>query len=206
MVEAIDAQDLRQLPLRALVALAARCARRVQPLFDLPKDQTGRPGHLRVVDYAIEIAERFAAGDETVSPACAYSAATAFQTVYSVTPIASSARLAASSAAAAAYAASTAYSAEGVAREVAKSALNAVTASCVVPPALEAARVDLRRLNRLHLGTFPDLGDPVDFSARGTLGPLWPKRMPDWYVASLCEPPADGMKGPNNRPRTPSFG
>lgn len=206
MLEPISARELRRLPLRALVAFAARCARRMQPLFDLPEDRPDRIHHLKVIDYAIEVAERFAAADRTVSSACAYSAATDIRPVSSDAAMVNAARIAASSAAAAAYSASTAYSAEGVAMEVVKCALNAANASAVALPASEAARSDLRRLSRLQLGWFPDLGVPVDFSERGLLGPLWPKRMPDWFLSALCNPPKVVSKRIGRPPRTRTLG
>lgn len=61
-------EDLEKLPHRAIVAYSARCARRVQPLFDWKKD---RLKHFLAVDRAIESAESFAAGDE-ISAAYAY--------------------------------------------------------------------------------------------------------------------------------------
>jgi hypothetical protein len=41
-------------------------------------------------------------------------------------------------------------------------------------PDADAARADYARLLQLNLGTFPELGEPVDTSDAGPLGPLWP--------------------------------
>lgn len=46
-------EELQKLPRRACVAYAARCARRVQPLFDLPVDHPDRIKHLQAVEAAI---------------------------------------------------------------------------------------------------------------------------------------------------------
>src|SRR5262249_46150804 len=56
------AEDLKKLPLRAIVALAARCARRAEHLARLPE---GHPEHERcrtVASGAIRMVEDFARG------------------------------------------------------------------------------------------------------------------------------------------------
>jgi hypothetical protein len=67
----ITSQDLEKLPLRAIVAFAARCARRVQPLF-----RSGEKNELRAVEAAIACAERCARGEEG-APTFAFSLADA---------------------------------------------------------------------------------------------------------------------------------
>ena len=62
IVPNISTEDLKKLPLRAIVALAARCARRVESL-SLPPD--GHPDGDRcrtAIDGAIRLAEHFARG------------------------------------------------------------------------------------------------------------------------------------------------
>ena len=54
--------ELTQLPRRALVAYAARSARRVQAFFTLPDDHPEKPTHLAAVEQAIRTAEEFARG------------------------------------------------------------------------------------------------------------------------------------------------
>src|SRR5579871_5510256 len=56
----ITKEDLKRLPLLAILAFAARCARRVHPLFDLPFDHPERETHLEAVNAAIVFAERVA--------------------------------------------------------------------------------------------------------------------------------------------------
>jgi hypothetical protein len=50
--------ELKQLPRNALVAFAARCARRVQPLYRLPANAPDRLTHIAAVENAILIAEK----------------------------------------------------------------------------------------------------------------------------------------------------
>jgi len=54
-------EELKALPLRAIVALAARCARRVQPLFNSRHSEL-----IRTVDAAIAVAEEVASGKPVV--------------------------------------------------------------------------------------------------------------------------------------------
>ena len=54
--------EMTQLPLRALVAYAARSARRVQPFFTLPEDHPENQEHAAAVERAIQIGEEFARG------------------------------------------------------------------------------------------------------------------------------------------------
>jgi hypothetical protein len=42
-----------------------------------------------------------------------------------------------------------------------------------------AAQSDISKLSSLKLGDFPELGDPVDPSESGPLGPLWPGGIPE---------------------------
>jgi len=51
-------EELRALPRRAIVAYAARCARRVQPLYRSKHER-----HVQAVERAIALAERFAKGE-----------------------------------------------------------------------------------------------------------------------------------------------
>ena len=75
----LSQEKLEQLPLRAIVAFAARCARRVLPIYQIryigAKSSTD-------VERAIQISERFAAGDEVTQDSldaaeAAYAALTA---------------------------------------------------------------------------------------------------------------------------------
>src|SRR5262249_46016023 len=56
-------EDLKKLPLRAMVAFAARCARRVEHLAQLPEDHAEREQRRVAVDDALSLAEAVARGD-----------------------------------------------------------------------------------------------------------------------------------------------
>ncbi len=55
----VTREELATLPPWAIVAFAARCANRVQPLFDLPDDLPNQLWQLRAVDDAIRSSERY---------------------------------------------------------------------------------------------------------------------------------------------------
>src|SRR5206468_10583972 len=57
-------EHLRQLPLRAIVAFAARCARRVEPLAQLPEGDPRRETRREAVEAALRMAEAFARGSD----------------------------------------------------------------------------------------------------------------------------------------------
>ena len=59
-----NATDLKQLPLRALVAYAARCARRVQSLYAPPEGHPEAADCQAALEAAIRVAEQFASGEE----------------------------------------------------------------------------------------------------------------------------------------------
>jgi len=65
----ITAEELKKLSRRGMAAFAARCARRVQPLFDVQE-------RVKAVRKAIEVAEDFAKGGAG-NPNEAYAAAVA---------------------------------------------------------------------------------------------------------------------------------
>jgi len=145
-------EQLTELPLRAIVAFAVRCARRVQPL-----------GHVLTeyrqieVDDAIASAEGFARGGKAVRAAGAAARAA---------NAARAADVAAAAAAAAEAAEDTARAAWDTGRAAARA----------------AARGDLQRLRALKLGRPRTLGQPIDPAEGGPLGPLWPGGAPAWYT------------------------
>ena len=55
-------EQLKALPLRAIVAFAARCARRVEPLAQLPEGHPQRESRRGAVEAALRMAEAFAKG------------------------------------------------------------------------------------------------------------------------------------------------
>jgi hypothetical protein len=62
IVPNISTEDLKKLPLRAIVALGARCARRVESLIVLPDGHAVRDKCRTAIDGAIRLAEDFARG------------------------------------------------------------------------------------------------------------------------------------------------
>jgi hypothetical protein len=194
-------EHLKRLPLRAIVAFAARCARRVEPLAQRPDGDPEREGRRAAIEAALQMAEDFAAGSRAAPDASVLAAIDAVGTA-PVGPLGS--RSAAAAAAGAAHAAATAWHAlefgtagpdrslqEGTAGDrhvigalehemVDLSALDAFTAAVEAYDAVgyynetfvAAALKDYDTLLRLDLGRYPELGEPVDPSSGGALGPL----------------------------------
>jgi hypothetical protein len=192
--------DLKQLPLQALVAFAARCARRVQDLAELPDGHPGREELHDAVEEALRVAEAFAKG----SPAPV--AASIVEAVDVCRLAAGAPRITAAAATAAAEAARAAASAWQLswgqspeseepwelklvdARKF-RHAVSDVTADLTVLNAYSAAMEamnavgyhneqlvsavlsDYDRLRLLNLGSYPDAGVPIDASPHGPLGP-----------------------------------
>src|SRR5271157_5858707 len=154
-----DIQDqLAKLPLRAIVAFAVRCARRVQPLGRVLTEYRQVE-----VDDAIAIAEGFARGGKAVRAAGA--AARAGNAARAAARAVDAARAAAAKAAA------------DAAEDTAHAAWNTGRAA-----SRTAARGDLQQLLALELGRPGTLGKPIDPAEDGPLGPLWPNAAPDWYT------------------------
>jgi len=178
--------DLSRLPPHAIVAYAARCARRVQPLF-------GRAGASKEladgVEQAIEAAERIATGHVlSVEDTAAAEAAEAAATASVGNPAAHQAARAACFAARAACAADQApYAAAAFGGDAERAAQAAATAAQDDPNAAAdaahyadyAARTDYERLVLLNRGA-PPQGLPLHCSEDGPLGPLWPEGKPSW--------------------------
>lgn len=179
------AGKLQILPLRAVVALAVRSGRRIQPLYS--NWSRAASDHVRAVDEALSFTEAFANAaeiDETVSlqiGEAAYAAAA---------KAAAAARIDHDSAAQlASYAGASAHGAADTAAEAAidpsaarisasyaiKAAINAIDEAAV------AAERDYERLVDLELGHSEELGQPVDATPSGPLGPYWHGEPPSWW-------------------------
>jgi hypothetical protein len=192
-------EHLKALPLRAIVAFAARCARRVEPLAQLPEGDPQRESRREAVEAALRMAEAFARGADAPPDESVVAAIDASQNPEA----APTAAAAASAVAQAAHAAASAWHAgpqmadegrtpRGQTTEARKSlgalahvtadlaALNAFTAAanaCLSVGVgnedfVGAALRDYDRLVRLQLGRYPEPGAPVDPSPGGPLGPL----------------------------------
>jgi len=182
--------DLKQLPLRAIVAYAMRCARRVQPLL---LRATGLPGHERnvgAVDEATLAAERFCRGEQVTAAdadahaayadavnaraACAAADAAA-RAAYASYAAARATRAAAARAAAENAAAYAVNAADAATDATADAAADADAEATAVRAAEAAAKADYDRLLSLNLGVYPELGQPIDPTENGPLGSLWPE-------------------------------
>jgi hypothetical protein len=192
-------EHLKALPLRAIVAFAARCARRVEPLAQLPEGDPQRESRRGAVAAALKMAEEFAKGTDAPPDESVVAAIDASQD-----PGAGPAGAAAASAVAqAAHAAASAWHAGPQlaeertppgehTTEARKSlgalahvtadlaAMNAFTAAanaCVSvgyrnEDFVSSALSDYNTLVHLKLGRYPEPGAPVDPSPGGPLGPL----------------------------------
>jgi hypothetical protein len=203
--------ELTQLPRRALVAYAARSARRVQAFFTLPDDHPEKPTHTTAVEQAIRTAEEFAKG-ALVAPSDVVGAAHGGVHCAHIVALGLCARDATHGGAH-----HQAFWASGAATYAVRAARYAIQAGgsdfwgtgfdspepfdwpegthagdawatwhawasaafWIIPAnaqaAAVAARLDFDRLRGLGLGRFAELGEPLDPSADGPLGPLWPE-------------------------------
>lgn len=185
MAEIAFVRDLSQLPAHAIVAYAARCARRVQPLFA----RAGVSKELTGVERAIEVAERIATGHVlSVEDTAAAERAEAAAAATEGNPAAHQAARAACFAARAACAADQApYAAASFAGDAERAAHAAARAAQTDPSAAAdaahyadyAARTDYERLVLLNRGA-PPQGRALHCSEDGPLGPLWPEGKPSW--------------------------
>lgn len=180
--------DLKRLPLLAIVAYAVRCARRALPVVDaVPSFAT----HGAAVKQAIFFVERFCAGEDlNVAPDAGERAATAAGRAAAVAqsfaggPALALAAGAAQAAAQAAAAVEDSWADPASAVRAVRAATYAAgRAGRAVAPDRSAAvnaaaRADYDRLLGLNPGTYPELGQPIDPTENGPLGPLWPEGPP----------------------------
>ncbi len=183
--------DLKKLPLLAIVAYAVRCARRVQPILDAIPNFAA---HGAAVEQAISLAERFCVGqDLNDAPDAAERAADAAGRAAAVARSfagGSAVALAAGAAQAAAQAAAAVEdfwaqpdSADRVARAATYAAGRAgrAVAADRYAAVSAAARADYDRLLELNPGSDDNLGQPIDPKEDGPLGSLWPDGAPEWW-------------------------
>lgn len=178
-----SANELKELPLYALLAYVARCARRVSPLFRLGRSSSEAETCRQSILAAIRLTEELAAGNE-VNPDELWAAEEGTMRAVAVANEASPPDERA------AYAADTAFAAIAAARVLLESFSSddptaeaeriAEVATIARDAAISAdervaapAHLDWEMLHRMFLGKFPDCGDPVDASETGILGPLF---------------------------------
>jgi hypothetical protein len=196
IVTSYTPEDLKKLPLRAIVALSARCARRVEHLALLPDDDPETERCRAAVASAIRLAEDFARGLPCSSPESAVREVEAWRAVVEADFVRFSATGAIVMAAHAAVASLRALDLSGetegsqsagaakpdplphladitadlAAREAFLAALDAVAAEGHSDAFISAAVDDYQNLLRLELGSYPQAGKPIDPSSRGPLG------------------------------------
>ncbi len=170
--------QLRQLPLRAIVAFATRCARRAEAVLKAKDEDARDKSILEAVAEAIASAEGYANGD--AASACAESAHKAMMAATACVGTQGEDGLPEfmhGDVVNAAYnAASTAlFARQNDGSGTLTCAVNAFErANCAHPACHLFATDDLRRLLTSSLGQYPDLGSPIDARENGPLGPLWP--------------------------------
>ena len=194
--------DLRPLPPRAVVAFAARCCRRIQPLYELPH---GQP-HPTSLEEPLRAAEAFANAAEPATPAEVARLTAALAHAANAAHYASHAwscveqwdhehRSDPATNAAAAYAEEEAKGYRQLACEEAREASNSVATSNgdVALLAAQIARIATHVTathvvvktrpavanDFVHLRDLPR-DEPIDPSDAGPLGPLWPAGEPSW--------------------------
>jgi hypothetical protein len=194
-------EDLKQLPLRAMVAFAVRCARRVEHLAQLPEGDVRCEQRRAAIDEALRLAEAVARGDVCPSADTVVQAIAASRQAASVAPNCASAAAAAEQAAHAAASLLTLLERAEDDQDMPQSARNAgarkflgdlesTTADLTVMSAYTAAvdafdavglaneefvalsLNDYDTLSRLNLGHYPEPGEPIDPSPSGPLGPI----------------------------------
>ena len=192
--------DLKKLPLRAIVAFAARCARRVDSIAQLPADHPQREARRVAIDNAIRLAEEVARGSASAS---GDPVVRALDATTAIPGDGIGCECAAAAAAAAARTAAIVWdvlnpgesapdadrwtrtpearsfrsrlasdTAELVALDAFTAAVEAANAVAHDDAFLRGAVRDYERLLGLHLGTYPQAGRPIDPSPDGPLGRL----------------------------------
>jgi hypothetical protein len=182
------------------VAYAARCARRVQPLFRLDPCIPQCAEHEAAVERAISVAERFCLFRDIYTSAATLptaaatyataTAANAYDSAAAAYAAAATAAAAAAPDAAAAYAAADAYDSAAAAYAAGAFTASAAYAGHAASAAASAAAyADFHALLQLKLGAYPELGQPIDPTENGPLGPLWRDGAPDWFTRPVTRKP-----------------
>ena len=183
MAVAAPALDLKQLPLRALLAYAARCARRVQSLFTIAPEHADPAQAAQAIDTAIRLGEEFAAGADLDPQILAQAEEAVVQILMTGgsgdglekgAAYAANAAYGVISATRAAVESDTADDPAAAAQLVTECATIVADAAIAADPSVErAARLDWEMLHRMRLGKFPALGDAINPAPTGMLGPLF---------------------------------
>ncbi len=190
-------EDLKKLPLRAIVALGARCARRVEHLAVPAVDHPEASRFRAAVSNAIRLTEDVANGAPCSSPESVVKEVDSWRALSNHDFVQDIALATIENAARAAVDALRALdlrrqaeasrrpgsaadpllnladvTADLTARSVFTAAFEAVAADGHTDAFIKAAIEDYEKLMRLDLGTYPDAGKPIDPSSKGPLGSL----------------------------------
>jgi hypothetical protein len=198
-------EDLKRLPLRSIVALAARCARRVEHLALLPEGHPARERCRSAVANAIQLAEDFARAEPCPSYESVVREVEACRAIEDGAVLRDCAMAAAVRAAHAAVCALQALelreepgesrlmstpppnpfahladiTADLAARDAFMAAIEAADAIGYTDRFVHEATEDAQELLKLNLGSYPQAGQPIDPSPHGPLGPLGPEESSD---------------------------
>jgi hypothetical protein len=198
IVPNISTEDLKKLPLRAIVALAARCARRVEPLSILPEGHPHLDRSRTAIDGAIRLAEDFAKGSSCRAvpsvvrdvEACRAIAQGDYVRETAVAAVVFSAHAAAAALESlglrdepgeaslmgtpppSPFPHLAGVAADLAARDAFTAAVDAAGAAGHTDTFTKAAVQDYQALLRLDLGSYPEAGQPIDPSPSGPLGEL----------------------------------
>jgi hypothetical protein len=198
IVPNISTEDLKKLPLRAIVALAARCARRVESLSRPPDDHPDRDRCRTAIDGALRLAEDIARGSPCPAVPPVIQEAEAYRAIAQGENLRETAIGAAVWTAHAAGAAMEGLSlreqpagvslmgtgepsplpqlakmaADLAARDAFTAAVDAAVAAGFGDEFIKRSMQDYQTLLKLKLGHYPDAGQPIDPSPAGPLGPL----------------------------------
>jgi hypothetical protein len=198
IVPNFTSENLKKLPLRAIVALSARCARRVEHLALLPDDHPASERCRAAVGAALRMAEDFAWGKPCRSlesvvreiEACRATGEGAFVHDSAMGAVVLTAHAAATALHALALRGEPEeadvfgaaqpnpfphlanITADLAAGDAFTAAVEAVGADRFTDQFIKGAIEDYEKLLRLDLGSYPQAGKPIDPSTSGPLGPL----------------------------------
>jgi hypothetical protein len=198
IVPSYATEDLKKLPLRAIVALAARCARRVESLSVLPDGHEHRDRCRTAIDSAIRVAEDFARASPCRDVPSVIQEVEACRTIAQgecMRDMAVGAVVWTAHAAAAAmeslglrdepgevslmgtrepnpFPQLANVAADLAARDAFTAAVDAAVAACFGDEFIKGAMQDYQALLKLGLGRYPEAGHPIDPSPAGPLGEL----------------------------------
>jgi hypothetical protein len=191
-------EDMKRLPLRAITALVARCARRIAPRALIPDDHPDVGRYRAAIENAIQLAEDFAKGlpcpalESSVREieSCEALAEGAFVRETALHAIVLVAHTAASAlhvldlrampgeshvfgtAKPSPFPHLADVTADLSARDAFTAALTAADADGRSDAFVNKAVEDYQNLLKLDLGKYPEAGEPIDPSSKGPLGPI----------------------------------